>query len=57
MKTKTPKQAKDLVLAVLSLPEFHYRACYEDISGRPQPFSCICPMKEIMEKVVNLPED
>lgn len=48
---KIPKEAKELTLTVLAHPELHYKACYEDDSGRPIDLDCICPLKEIMDKI------
>ncbi len=50
-----PKEAKDITLAVLRDPRLHWKSCSEDMTGRPE-FNCICPIKDIMDKVQELPE-
>jgi hypothetical protein len=54
---KLPKEAKDLTLAVLLSPEFHWKACCEDNSGRPTPIRCVCPMVYAINKVLVCEED
>ncbi len=48
------KKAKEITLAVLRNPRLHFKACCKDISDRPE-FNCICPIKEIMDKIQELP--
>jgi hypothetical protein len=48
---KIPKEAKQITLAVLSMPELHYKGCYEDITGRPQDLDCVCPLADIIAEI------
>ena len=49
---RIPKEAREITLSVLALPELHYKACFEDISGRPSELNCSCPLKRYIEKIV-----
>ena len=50
---KTIKMVTDIQVAVLNgIPELHYKACFEDISGRPE-FNCVCPIKNIVKKIID----
>lgn len=53
-KSKIPKEAIDLTLATLAIPSLHWKACYLDISNRPQPLDCICPLRYAIDKVLKL---
>ena len=50
---KITMEEKKVMLAVLRHPLLHYKACFEDMSGRPQGLNCICPVKHLIEKVNN----
>ena len=51
---KIPNEAIDITIKVLEIiPELHYKACFEDISGRPD-FDCVCPIKNIIEKLLKI---
>ncbi len=52
---KIPKQVIDLTLAVLMEPSLHWKACFEDMGGRPD-FNCVCPIKDIVDKILKLKE-
>ena len=53
-KTKIPEEAIDLIISVLTtVPELHYRVCFEAIDGRPE-FDCICPLKYTIYKLLEL---
>lgn len=47
---KLPKEAKQITLAVLRMPELHWKSCYEDASGRPE-FDCTCPLADLISKI------
>ena len=53
---KEEKIKKEIIYAVFKEPELHYRACYEDISGRPIPLECCCPIKEYLKQIISAPE-
>ena len=47
------KEELQLIIAVLqSVPELHYRSCFEDMAGRPE-FNCNCPTKKITDKYID----
>jgi len=48
----TFQEANEVALAVLSHPKFHYKACYEDVSGRPTELNCTCPLKHVIKTLV-----
>ena len=48
---KIPKEAKEITLAVLRIPELHYKGCYLDMTGRPQELDCICELAETLKKI------
>ena len=49
---KTPNEAIDITISVLrTVPNIHYKACYEDITGRPT-FDCVCPIKDIVDDLL-----
>lgn len=52
---KISEEAREITLAVLSMPELHYKSCYEDASGRPIELECNCPMKYAINKVALQP--
>ena len=54
MEELIPREAKIITLAVLSQPEIHFRACREDISGRPQELQCVCPLAYAIDIVHSL---
>jgi hypothetical protein len=54
---KIPKEAKEITLAVLKHPELHYKACCEDMTGRPQELDCICPLQTGICKIANAEEN
>ena len=43
-------EALVLTASVLNSPELHYRACFEDLSGRPD-FDCDCDILTIQKKI------
>ncbi len=48
---KMIKMVTDIKVAVLNeIPELHYKACFEDVSDRPD-FNCVCPIKNIVKKL------
>ena len=53
-KSKISKEAIELTLAVLATPSLHWKACYTDISGRPQPLNCVCLLGYAINKVLQL---
>lgn len=54
---RTIKEVKEITLAVLAIPQLHYRSCYEDVSGRPVKLDCRCPIKKIVEMIHKLKEE
>jgi hypothetical protein len=50
---KMTRDEFDISLAVLSNPEFHYRSCCFDDSGRPTELDCHCPLKDALKKVIH----
>ncbi len=44
------KKVIELTIAVLRTPDLHYKSCFTDISGRPNPDErCRCPIKGIVK--------
>ena len=47
MRKRTVDELRIIISVLQSVPELHYKSCFEDISGRPE-FNCVCPTKKII---------
>ncbi|KKN11379.1 hypothetical protein LCGC14_1027190 [marine sediment metagenome] len=49
-KSKAQRESILITLVVLHRTRFHYKACFEDSSGRPE-YNCVCPLKDTIDKL------